>query len=372
MSQNSRIEWTQATWNPIVGCSIVSPGCTNCYAMRDAWRKHHNPAIPHYHGLTKQVNGNAVWTGKLAQAPDHILLEPLKRKKPTTYFVNSMSDLFHEDCPDEWIDRVFAVMALCPQHTFQLLTKRAERMRSYFDDVEDRAMRIGCALGDMLDGDWIWKEGKQYRAQIEGFISLAHGMTPDDQFFSREEFLPLPNVWLGVSAERQQEADERIPLLLQTPAAIRFVSAEPLLGQIDPTRIQIPRTYGSFLFDALRGAGRDHHGEPFVSDMDGSHLDWIIVGGESGMGARPMHPQWARDIRDQCKAAAVAFFFKQWGEYSPTPSGGRTDRIHAFKERGACHAVLHPDGDVVRVGKKAAGRLLDGQLHDAMPGGQSR
>jgi len=302
MSKTS-IEWTEQTWNPIVGCSIVSPGCTNCYAMKMAARIEAMGNQPRYAGTTRKVNGNTIWTGKLAQAPDSVLLAPLKRKKPTTYFVNSMGDLFHEDCPDEWIDKVFAVMALSPQHTFQVLTKRAARMKDYCGRLDsephgDTARRIVAA----------WPGNAP--------VPVA-GIT-----------FPLPNVWLGVSAERQQEADERIPLLLQTPAAIRFISAEPLLGPIDLT---VP--------DIDLGIGR------YKSHTD---LDWVIVGGESGAKARFMDQDWARSLRDQCRSARVPFFFKQWGEWEPG------------------------DGDCVgqqyyKVGKKRAGRLLDGVEHNGMP-----
>ena len=134
MADNTGIEWTDATWNPVVGCSIVSPGCTNCYAMQMAARIEKMQPESHYAGTTKRVNGNAVWTGKVALAPDHILTAPLRWKKPRRIFVNPMGDLFHESIPDAWIDRVFAVMALAPQHRFQLLTKRAKRMREYCSD----------------------------------------------------------------------------------------------------------------------------------------------------------------------------------------------------------------------------------------------
>jgi len=302
MGQRSRIEWTEATWNPIVGCSIVSPGCTHCYAMRMAARieamaragrlddegdvVRGAKRLAHYDGLTKTVKKKAVWTGKVALAPEHILLKPLRRRKPTMWFVNSMSDLFHEDLPDEWIDRVFAVMALCPQHTFQVLTKRSKRMRDYLTTVAHEPHR------------------NTVRRFAGAFSTLR---TPLPKDFN----VPLPNVWLGVSAERQQEADERIPDLLATPAAVRFVSAEPLLGALDLT--------------------------PWLTGV----LDWVIVGGESGPGARPMHPDWVRSIRDQCVSAGVAFFFKQWG------------------------APLNGHGDPSQVG--AAGRLLDDREWNEMP-----
>lgn len=332
MANNSPIEWTDATWNPIVGCSIISPGCTNCYAMKMASRIEAMGNQPRYAGTTRKVNGNAIWTGKLAQAPDSVLLAPLKRKKPTTYFVNSMGDLFHEDCPDEWIDRVFAVMALAPQHTFQVLTKRSERMRDYFDGGRDRADIVGLAMLTIVD-------------------RIPHG--------HRRVPWPLPNVWLGVSTERQEEADERIPLLLQTPAAVRFISAEPLLGPIDLMEV-IPNP---IIYNVIHGMER--------------LLDWVIVGGESGSNARPMHPDWARALRDQCKATGTNFFFKQWGAWKP---------LDQFEDKviklAGVHAVVRDDGRFVvdtdiadpprsvftfKMGKHSAGRHLDGVLHDAMP-----
>lgn len=330
MAGDSKIEWTDATWNPIVGCSIVSPGCTNCYAMKDAWRKHHNPKLAHYHGLTKSVNGNAVWTGDVRQAPNHILTAPLHWRQPRMIFVNSMGDLFHESIPDEWIDRVFAVMALAPHHTFQVLTKRAERMREYVANCEVR-------LTDHLRIYWAPRD--PWPLTFDGF-----------------KVWPLPNVWLGISAERQQEADERIPHLLSTPSAIRFVSAEPLLGRI-------------YLEKFLQCTGMP---DCEVCEAGGRRLDWIIVGGESGPHARPMHPQWARDIRDQCEAAGVPFFFKQWGEWLEWPdsefSSEEAESLelqnrYAYFQRSSADPYIH----MRRVGKKSAGRLLDGKEHNAFP-----
>lgn len=220
MSDGTKISWTNETWNPIVGCSLASPGCTNCYAMNMAWRQEHGFKTPHYAGTTKKVNGNAVWTGKIAMAPDSTLTKPLKRRKPTMYFVNSMSDLFHEDVPDEWIDRVFAVMALCPQHTFQVLTKRADRMRNYLSS--GRATAVGMAALELVCQSLAENEKSRVGSGIILTGDIAH-----------LKDWPLPNVWLGVSAEDQRRADERIPVLLDTPAAVRFVSIEPQLEHID-------------------------------------------------------------------------------------------------------------------------------------------
>jgi protein gp37 len=339
----SKIEWTEEVWNPIVGCSVISPGCTNCYAMRDAWRKGFNPKTPQYHGLTRSVNDKPVWTGEV-RLVDIALLKPLRRKAPTMYFVNSMSDLFHEEVPDAWIDKVFAVMALSPQHTFQVLTKRAKRMREYF--VSGR---------EALHTRWLWAGRDMLGCYAGGVINGVW---------------PLPNVWLGVSTERQQEADVRIPELLATPAAIRFVSAEPLLGPIDlyngdpDPRLGGHKATHTFLGDWWQPGdnpkGPSRHG-----------VDWVIVGGESGPGARPMHPDWPRSLRDQCAAAGVPFFFKQWGEWAPEPEWYADHRTSlactvwdgkSWTDDGAI------DGEwLVRVGKRRAGRLLDGGTHDAMP-----
>ncbi len=374
----TKIEWTEATWNPIVGCSIVSPGCTNCYAMRMAARLEamnsaayvrevsgqRNGAPPeqtptHYAGTTERSKAGPVWTGKVALAPDRVLTEPLRRRKPTTYFVNSMGDLFHEAVPDGWIDRVFAVMALCPQHTFQVLTKRAARMWSY------------VVRGDDEHGDY-FERLADVAVSISGSPCAAHVESID---------WPLPNVWLGVSAERQKEADDRIPHLLATPAAVRFVSAEPLLGPIRFDAIMGTLCLatgdacckGQTQVDALRGiqfcerAGA--YAYPGKTGMP-KGLDWVIAGGESGPGARPMHPGWVRGIRDQCTAAGVPFFFKQWGEWLPSADdvnfsdGEDWARRHFPGRRFEQHSSGHT---FVAVGKARAGRMLDGRLWDEVP-----
>lgn len=361
----SKIEWTEATWNPIAGCSVVSPGCTNCYAMRQAHRLASNPATPHYAGTTQMSRGGPVWTGKIGVAPDKVLTAPLLRRKPTTYFVNSMSDLFHEAVPDEVIDRVFAVMALCPQHRFQILTKRPDRMREYF------AVRTG---GDP------WAEAADHIADLLGLIDHPAVLQP--------EAIPLPNLWLGTSVEDQRRADERIPHLLATPAAVRFLSCEPLVGPVDLKRIQYG-TSGTRHLDALdpRGirGGSAWEGEELPPEAPRRAVDWVIVGGESGPGARPMHPDWARTIRDQCSSARVPFFFKQWGAWAsarPAPAG--TPGRFAIASKGADSAFwpasvtvtdqyprqinLFGGATVLElVGKRAAGRTLDGRLWSEVP-----
>lgn len=242
MAQASRIEWTEATWNPTVGCTKISPACKHCYAETMA-RRLQAMGTPGYE------NGF-----RLTLLPQR-LREPLERKRPTVYFVNSMSDLFHEEVPFPFIDQVVATIAAAPQHTFQLLTKRAERMRTYF---VDRAVPA--------------------------------------------------NLWLGVSAEDRKHGLPRIEVLRDVAARVRFVSIEPLLeglGEID-----------------LKG------------------IEWVIVGGESGPGARPMERAWVEEILRQCEAQAVLFFFKQWGAWG---ADGR------------------------RRAKGANGRLLNGKTYDAMP-----
>lgn len=243
------IEWTERTWNPVRGCSRVSEGCRNCYAERQAARFRGGA----FRGFVEITNGHPQWTGKV-ELMDHILDVPFKTRKPAMWFVNSMSDLFHESLSWRSISKVFAVMAQSPQHTFQILTKRPKIMQDYITN-EDTPGMIEEAAGK--GSGWL------FRANIGRW--------------------PLPNVWLGVSCEDQETADERIPLLQNTPAAIRFVSAEPLLGPV------------SFRWSQWPG------------------IDWVIVGGESGPYARSCDVAWIRSIRDQCKEAGIACFVKQLG-----------------------------------------------------------
>ena len=311
MGDNSAIEWCDATWNPIVGCSIISPGCTNCFAMKTAgrWRLKSDSI---YSGLTIPTHGGPVWSGKLA-FQQSVLTAPLKWKRPRKIFVNSMGDLFHEDAPDKWIDRVFAVMALAPQHTFQVLTKRSARMRKWASNPETprRLAFAAVKVADVAADNGIFKARAAARA-----AGVESAGCPSIHW-------PLPNCWLGISAEDQRRADERVPDLLATPAAVRFVSAEPLLGPIKFWRVDEDA-------GAWRGCGVKVSGGVTPSTPDSPPegyddsqpwLDWIIVGGESGPGARPMHPGWARAIRDQCAAADVRFFFKQWGCWAPSSLG---------------------------------------------------
>lgn len=363
MGDKSGIEWTDATWNPIVGCSIVSPGCTNCYAMKMAARL--EKALPatrpgghlpnHYTDITRKVNGKPVWTGRITIAPDHILTAPLKWRKSRRIFVNSMGDLFHEAVPDEWINRVFAVMALSPQHTFQVLTKRSKRMRDYCNGIF-AARRIATAILDLLI------DGKINKVITERNYPMTDDCSPDEPTLKA---WPLPNVWPGVSAEDQARADERIPDLLATPAAMRFVSAEPLLGPVDFTEW----LHDSTCEYSLIGPGYDV--VCTCSEPREVSLDWIVAGGESGPGARPMHPDWPRSIRDQCAAAGVPFFFKQWGEWAWSPDEYSLEDADIWAAnvfgRNLQSMELTEGHMAYRVGKARAGRLLDGIEHNAMP-----
>jgi protein gp37 len=345
MADNTPIEWTDATWNPITGCSVVSPGCANCYAMKLAGTrmKHHWSR----QSLTQDTKAGPVWTGEVRFNTDW-LDQPLRWKRPRRIFVCAHGDIFHEAVPDAWIDKVFAVMALSPQHTFQVLTKRAERMRDYLTAGADRATaaafklahEVPACFDHHIDGNW------QYNpARLKW---------------------PLPNVWLGVSVEDHFRADERIPFLLDTPAAKRFISAEPLIGSLRLDYLDRGprgRLYPLRGEEAMRMRFPDGETGDFGAPTKiGGKLDWVIVGGESGPNARPMHPEWARSLRDQCQAAGVAFFLKQWGEYQAVdePDG----EVTSVNGRAI---IAYSHGDYIRVGKKAAGRLLDGIEYSEIP-----
>ena len=259
MADGTAIEWTDATWNPIRGCSRMSAGCSNCYAERVAAR-FSGPGQP-YEGLARMTPKGAAWTGKVAFVP-HVLDQPSRWKRPRRIFVNSMSDLFHEAIEREWLVAILEAMRRAPQHRFQVLTKRPDTMAD-----------ILTASPELVEG--------------------------------------LGHVWWGTSVENQDVAADRLESLVHVPSSNRWVSAEPLIG---PLRI------GEWM--------------PFVG--------WVVAGGESGYGSRAMRPEWARDLRDECAAAGVPFLFKQWGEHGP---------------------------EMVRIGKKVAGRELDGRLWDGYPVG---
>ena len=306
MGDRTGISWTDATWNPLRGCSRVSAGCAHCYAETVAAR-FSGPGQP-YDGLLHPTTRG--WNGQLRFIED-ALEHPLRWSRPRLIFVNSMSDLFHESVTDEWIDRIFAVMALAPRHTFQILTKRPGHMLEYLDlRTDNREHAIG-----------------------EQMRIISGGRDPG------MPELPLPNVWLGVSVEDQVTADLRIPLLLQCPAALRWLSCEPLLGPVDLERV-LRRGWSVDPGDGKGG---------FVGQLDmPGQIDWVVVGGESGVCARPMQPEWARMLRDACAAACVPYYFKQWGEWAPADDDAGGERL-------------------TRIGKRKAGSLLDGVDHKAWP-----
>lgn len=268
MADRSAIGWTDSSWNPVSGCSKVSPGCDHCYAE----------TLSHRFGWT-----HASWTMPHAREnvqlhPDRVD-QPLRWKKPRRIFVNSMSDVFHDQVPDPFLDTLFAVMALASQHTFQILTKRPKRMHAYLTNPET-AHRIAA---EVL---------QRARTPEEGIRSI--------NMYNRTVW-PLPNVWLGVSVEDQRRANERIPWLIQSPAALRFLSCEPLLGPVDLSALLVPVPGGAPVpVNVLRG-----------TSVFAPWIDWVIVGAESGREARPMDDDWVRTLRDQCQAAGTAFFFKQ-------------------------------------------------------------
>lgn len=340
MGDKTGIEWTDATWNPTTGCDKVSPGCDNCYALTQAKRLKAMGSA-HY-----QTDGDPRTSGPgfgIAMHADS-LDKPLRWTRPRRIFVNSMSDLFHSGVSREFQAEVFAVMALAGQHTFQVLTKRPGVMRSVLSDVG-------------------------FQDAVLDAMARRNGGSAGTRW-------PLPNVWIGTSVEDQKRADLRIPQLLNTPAAVRFLSCEPLLGPVD---LVAPLSTWA--------AGR--------AVQINERLHWVIVGGESGTGARPMHPGWARHLRDQCQDAEVPFHFKQWGSFSPVEgepahgdvwvigSGYGSIEVNDFRVEvgsmptqpwepgtaGADPGRWDPYGDALLrpVHKKLAGRILDGRTWDEWP-----
>ena len=325
----TKIPWAEYVWNPFAGCSPVSEGCRNCYA--DGLHTQRHEAFLNGKIVPKQYEKPFSKIQFLKQR----LEEPLHWKKPRTVFVNSMSDLFHEDVQEEWIIEILKVIEQCPQHIFMVLTKRPERMRKLFKDVRDHF-----------------------------------------------EPWPLPNLWLGVSVEDQKSANKRIPDLLRTPAVKRFSSCEPLLGPVDLTWVNYDDV-------TLINSLTSYHGFPTPHQKGTLKLDWVICGGESGQNARPMHPDWVRSVRDQCQEAGTPFFFKQWGEWIVPFDGERACRVCGCTDQWAClgifdacywieedlcsHCVGKPEpvGDravkYFRAGKKAAGNILDGRVWEEYP-----
>jgi protein gp37 len=317
MSGPTKIEWADAVWNPVTGCTKVSAGCTNCYAARQAKRFAGRFGYPAEHPFAVTLH------------PDR-LDEPLRWRKPRRIFVCSMSDLFHPDVPFDFIARLWDTMfdALMGgygedgKHKFLILTKRPERFLEFAQ----------------------WMKGQKGRR------------------------IDYPGVWLGTSIEDQATADERIPRLLRCPAAVRFVSYEPPLGPVDLHSLALSEAKPSGFIDALGSqSGEFSFQSHRVGDLPS--LDWVIAGGESGPKARPAHPDWFRSVQSQCQAAGVPFFFKGWGEWVPraTPARREDAKWPPVPYRPGCPDEL-PWAWMDRVGKKAAGRLLDGVEHNAYPG----
>ncbi|MBB3608623.1 phage Gp37/Gp68 family protein [Rhizobium sp. BK602] len=433
MADHTKIEWTDATWQIVTGCSVVSPGCTNCYAMRLAGTRLRNH--PSRAGLTKDTKAGPVWTGE-TRFNAQWLDQPLRWKTPRMIFVAAHGDLFADGVTDEQLDQIFAVMALSPQHIFQVLTKRPERMRDYLlemqrsfeSDYLEFSRRWGTAAAEVTESP------------------CASGAIEDIEF-------PLPNAWLGVSVEDQRRSDERIPFLLDTPAAIRWISAEPLLGTID-LRAFLPdtwkckqpvRDWADFVWPSwvpegvrkdiesfwnpewgrgpnawMRGAIENGQpllgttgqyetfrcGEPLIegrfvpawnnigrviTDAGEVHcvsagiyqsrpprINWVVAGGESGWNARPMHPDWARLLRDQCAEVGVPFLFKQWGNWQVAcEANGHIDHdmlrndafwidVDSTRHKPSALGLKRPYA-MHRVSKAVAGRTLDGVEHNGFP-----
>lgn len=338
MGDKTGIEWTDATWNPVTGCDRTSPGCDNCYALTMAGRLKRMGSANYQNDGDPRTSG----PGFGVTCHPHMLDQPLRWRRPRRIFVNSMSDLFHPSVPDEFIVQVFAVMAVTPRHTFQLLTKRPQRMAALLADDGDGwsfVAQVEAAVMEMVD------QGVP-AGEYDGLLPVPGSST--------DELLPWPlaNVWLGVSIESDRYTF-RADHLRATPAAVRWISAEPLLGPLPSLNL--------------------------------TGIDWLVAGGESGPGARPMHPDWVRDLRDRCERSGgycddglgdeccdtaphpgTAFLFKQWGEWHPW--GQRlADGTVNLLSKGEHPDRWREDGPMVRVGKRDAGRELDGRTWDEYP-----
>lgn len=324
------------TWNPIIGCNKVSPGCRNCFAARMAHRLMHMPHTDYYQFVLadngeedpEKFKNLPEWNGTTHLVKSH-LAKPSIWTKPRAIFTVDMGDLFHESNSMEWINSIFAIMSDIDRHIYIVLTKRPERILEFIE----------------------WKRS------VLGI-----------------KWQPTPNIWPGVTAENQEMADKRIPILLRVPAAKRFVSIEPMLGSIDLNRIPA-RSWG----EKYESTGYNGiHLSALIGGKNTNtpwHLDWVIVGGETGPNARPMHPDWVRSIQKQCEESNTPFFFKQWGEYIPSYDAGyRSEEVgprdmsfgEVWSIVNKCR-VFDDDQCMVRVGRKAAGNLLDGKQYHAWP-----
>jgi protein gp37 len=351
MSDGTKIEWTDATWNIVTGCSVVSPGCTNCYAMRLAGTRlrHHFSR----EGLTDASKAGPVWNGKTRVNWEWID-QPLNWGRPRSIFVCAHGDLFHDSVASHDIAQIYGVMIAAHHlrgHMFQVLTKRPARARALLTDAkfwEVANADAGALIMDRVDP--LDRRLNDARATLDDY-------GPD---------APPPGIWLGVSVEDQQRANERIPDLMATPASVRWLSCEPLLDFIS---LEEAWHGESALNSECWGdcgwceAGHppmwncQREGRQFdLGALQRSGLDWVVAGGESGPNARPMDLEAARSLRDQCADAGVPFFFKQWGKWLPSGQMTADGKVWASDSGHALHAV-----------KSMTGRYLDGQLHDALP-----
>lgn len=398
MGATSSIEWTDATWTPLrarniasgkIGwhCEHVTEGCRNCYAERLNMRL--GTQLPFKPGHRKDI--------EIFLDPK-MLTAPLRWRRPRMVFPWSMSDLFGDFVTDAMLDQAFAVMAVTRRHTYQALTKRPNRAQRYITDPLTPYRIARNVVDFLIDGTLDPRQAARLH-EADAWPVASEG-DPDDPSDITLNHWPLPNVWLGVSIHDQASADSFVPALLRAPAAKRFVSAEPLLGEVDLTKVDHERDRGwGQEMDALRVYTRaqalEDWGDPDdVPAEDRPRIDWVIAGGESGQEARPMHPDWVRALRDRCVPAGVAFFFKQWGEWLPMGQAGFTAWTAAnVKNNGApgkkwlgtAHLndgaggpesshigprqTINLHGDILasRVGKRAAGRLLDGREWNELP-----
>jgi protein gp37 len=353
--ENAPDNWYDAVWNPTIGCSAVSLGCEHCDALRAALQlaRMRGRTGADYAGLTRFEAGMPAWTGEI-RLRDDVLTWPLLRSSPRRILVDTMSDLFHENLGTPALDRVHAVMTVAHWHLFLVLSKRAERLAAYYGDPETprRVARAVEALAPvLLPGPTAGMTGGRGAARrrlwAAGVSRIRAAASGGPLGLDR---WPLPNLWLGVSVEDEARM-ARIPHLLATPATLRWVCFEPLLGPVEPDAVPAGDAY----FDALSGGhySRDESGHAIVvAGPPWPTLDWVVLGGEIGAAARPLQPDWVREVRDRCMVAGVPFLFKQWGEWAPGPGNG----------------IARP---MVRTGRSAAGRLLDGrdwrELPPAMP-----
>lgn len=326
----TKIEWTDRTWNPVSGCTKVSEGCKNCYAET----------------IAKRFWGERKFTD--VRCHEDRLEQPLHWKKPSKIFVNSMSDLFHPDVPFEFIDKVFAVIGRSQHHIYQILTKRPERMLEYF--MDNRYQKI-------------LSESYQLNAKIKPEM-IGSGIDNPKGWGNGLPAWGYKHLWLGVTVENQEQADKRIPILLQIPADVRFISVEPMLGPVN-------------IADLI---SRSDVNELDCRPLGSWHLDWIICGGESGTKARPVHPHWVRSLKDECHAIGVSFFFKQWGEWKPNEFS--PEQIITMNNCVPClpptemwlddngRKLKEPNDTswlMMKVGKKRSGCLLDGKEYKQFP-----